>query len=175
MSDFREDGAGGCGHACGADGVAIGGAVPENMTGIARRTFLVQSALMAAAAALAACGGDSFVTDPTIPTTTSGGGASNVLTLSSYPTLAAVGGVAMVTIGSARLAIVRTGDASFVALSRVCPHQGGLVQQSGSGFLCPNHGARFSLTGTWTGGQRTSNLHAYTTSYDATAGTLTIS
>ncbi len=80
----------------------------------------------------------------------------------------------MVSVGGVALAIVRTGTSSFVALSRICPHQGGIVQQSGSGFQCPVHGATFSQTGQWIGGQRTSSLHAYTTAYDATAGTLTI-
>ena len=73
------------------------------------------------------------------------------------------------------MAIVRTASASFVALSRVCPHQGGIVNPSGSGFQCPIHGAQFSSTGTWTGGQRTSSLHAYNTSYDAVTEVLTIS
>ena len=63
---------------------------------------------------------------------------------------------------------------SFVALSRVCPHQGSIVNVNGSGFLCPGHGATFTATGTWTGGQRTSNLHAYATSYDAASGVVTI-
>ena len=63
---------------------------------------------------------------------------------------------------------------SFVALSRVCPHQGSIVNVNGSGFLCPGHGATFTATGTWTGGQRTTNLHAYATSYDAASGVVTI-
>lgn len=140
------------------------------LDGIARRTFLVQSALMVAATALAACGG-SLDTAPSIPTT----GSSNTISIASYPSLSAVGGIAVLSIGNVPLAIVRTGDASFIALSRICPHQGGTIQQSGTGFQCPIHGARFSDTGQWVGGQSTSNMHAYTTSYDATAGTLTIS
>jgi cytochrome b6-f complex iron-sulfur subunit len=80
----------------------------------------------------------------------------------------------MISIGGVALAIVRTGTSSFVALSRICPHQGGIVQQSGNGFQCPVHGATFSQTGQWVGGQRTNSLHAYATAYDATAGTLTI-
>jgi len=48
------------------------------------------------------------------------------------------------------------------------------VNQNGSGFLCPNHGARFAADGTWIGGQPTSSLRSYATSYDAASGTLTI-
>jgi cytochrome b6-f complex iron-sulfur subunit len=123
---------------------------------------------MAAAAALAACGAGADTTAPALPS-----GAS--IKVTDYAPLANVGGVALVSFGGAPVAIVRTGASTFVALSRVCPHQGGIVNQSGNGFLCPNHGAQFSNTGQWEGGQRTSSLHAYTAVYDATTSTLTIS
>ena len=155
-------------HSCTDDHLRGVDAAP--LEGIARRTFIVQSALMAAAAALAACGGD-LNTAQTISTT----GSNNTINIASYPALATVGGVVVLSIGNVPLAIVRTGDSAFLALSRICPHQGGTVQRSGSGFQCPVHGAQFSSTGQWVGGQRTSSLHAYATSYDAAAGTLTIS
>jgi Rieske Fe-S protein len=136
--------------------------------GIGRRTFLVQSGIMAAIAALSACGLSSAdVTSPTIP-------ANSTITVSNYPALANVGGVAMITLGSAPVAVVRTGTSSFLALSRICPHQGGIVQLSGNDFVCPVHGATYNLSGQWIGGQRASSLHQYTTSYDAASGTLTI-
>lgn len=144
-------------------------AAAEPMSGIGRRTFLVQSAMVAAAAALAACGavgGD--VTAPSLSGTTT-------LKVSDYASLANVGGMALVTIDSSPIAVVRTGTSSFIALSRVCPHQGSTVNQNGSGFLCPNHGAQFSSTGTWVGGQQTSSLRSYSTTYDAAAGTISIS
>ena len=136
--------------------------------GIGRRTFLAQGALLAAMAALAACsvGGDSL-TAPTLSGTTT-------ITLSDYPALASVGGIALVTISGSPFAVVRTGSTSFVTLSRVCPHQGSTVNVSGSGFLCPNHGAQFNASGTWTGGERTSSLRSYATTYDSTAGTVTV-
>jgi len=135
--------------------------------GIGRRTFLAQSALLAAGALLAAACGSEISTAPTTisPTT---------LRVGDYPALATVGGIAMVTVSGSPLAVVRTGTASFVALSRVCPHQGNIVNQSGNGFLCPGHGARFSADGTWIGGERTSSLRSYATAYDASAGTITI-
>lgn len=153
---------GGCGRGgCTAD---VG-----ELAGIGRRSFIVQSAMLAAAAALAACGSAADVSAPTLP---SSGNTIDVKTLSSLNT---VGGVAFVSIGSVPLAIVRTGASSFVALSRICPHQGGTIQQSGSGFQCPVHGATFTQTGTWVGGQRTSSMHAYATTYDTTTGILTVS
>ncbi len=107
-------------------------------------------------------------TAPALPTT------GNTIDVATYLSLNTTGGVALVSIGGVALAIVRTGATSFVALSRICPHQGGTVQPSGSGFQCPVHGAMFSQTGQWVGGQNTTNLHAYNTSYDATTGILTI-
>jgi cytochrome b6-f complex iron-sulfur subunit len=135
--------------------------------GIGRRTFIVQSALMAAAAALVACGG-ADTTAPTLPTGTT-------VKVSDYAALNNVGGVALATVSSARLAIVRTGTSSFVVLSRVCQHEGGIVNQSGNGFICPNHGAMYDTTGKWIGGQPTSSLRSYSTSYDAATGVLSIS
>ena len=149
-----------CGHVCGRVTPAAGGA-------IGRRTFLAQSALLAAAAALAACAAGS---DPTAPDLS----GQATISLSDYPALSTVGGIAMVSIQSSPFAIVRTGTSTFVALSRVCPHQGSIVNQNGNGFLCPNHGAQFSSTGTWVGGEHTTSMRSYATSYNSSTGTLTI-
>ena len=54
------------------------------------------------------------------------------------------------------------------------PHQGGIVNAISGGFQCPIHGATFDQTGNWIGGQRTSNLRSYATSYDSASGVLTI-
>jgi Rieske Fe-S protein len=143
-------------------------ATERSRDGIGRRTFLAQSALLAAGALLAACAADAVSAPGTTINSTSG------IQLSDYPALASVGGIALVTFNGSPLAIVRTGDASFVTLSRVCPHQGNTVNPNGSGFLCPGHGARFNATGQWVGGQSTTNLRSYSTSYNAAAGTITI-
>ena len=157
---MTNDSVAGCGQSCGA----LSPAGSE----IGRRTFLAQTALLAAAAALAACSaGGSDLTSPSLS-------GQTTITISDYPALASVGGIALVTIQSSPFAIVRTGTSSFVTLSRICPHQGSTVNQSGSGFLCPNHGAQFNASGTWIGGQSTSSLRSYATSYDAAAGTLLI-
>lgn len=135
---------------------------------IGRRAFIMHSAVIAAAAALAACGASGDATAPSLPST------GDTIDVNNYPALASVGGIAVINLGNAPLAIVRTGQSTFLALSRVCPHAGGTIGQSGSGFQCPVHGAQFTATGQWKGGQQTSNMSAYTTSYDATTGTLTI-
>ena len=143
--------------------VAVPGAGPD---GLDRRTFLTRAMLGAAALALAACG----VSDGTTAPFT--GSAS--VNIADYPALANVGGVALATINGSPLALVRDSTTSVLALSRVCPHQGGAINTSSGGFTCTRHGARFSLTGQWLGGQPTSNMRSYSTTFDPATGALTI-
>ena len=133
--------------------------------GLDRRTFLSRAMVSAAAIALAACGLESA-------TAPFSGTAS--LNISSYPVLSTVGGVVLVSLNGSPMALIRSSDATITALSRVCPHQGATVNQSGSGFLCPRHGARFSITGQWLGGERTSSMQSYATTFDATTGDVTV-
>ena len=141
-------------------------AVPLFGAGVDRRTFLTRAMMSAALLALAACGASDGVTAPF-----SGNASLNV---SDYPALASVGGIALVTLNGSPLAIVRDSTTSVLALSRVCPHQGGSITTSGSGFLCTRHGARFSLTGQWQGGERTSNMRSYATTFDPSTGAVTV-
>ncbi len=150
-----------CGHEC---PLSAGGV--ETPAGVSRREWLSYAGAAVAALALAACGG----ADTTSPTTIT----QSSLTLSDYPALANVGGIATVTMSGLPLAIVRSGAASFLAFSRICPHQGSTINVVNSGFVCPNHGATFNASGMWIGGQPTSNLTAYPVTYNATAGTITI-
>lgn len=138
-------------------------------SGTSRRDFLTTSAASAVAAVLvAACGGPSGTTG--IPT----GPVSLSVQVSSYAALANVGGIARVDSGGFPVAAVRTGADTFAAFSLICPHFGCTVGITGTSFACPCHGARFTSTGTWSGGQRTSNLTALTTSYDSVTGILTV-
>jgi Rieske Fe-S protein len=142
--------------------------------GIDRRTFLSQSTLAAVTALLVeACG--TGVWDPVSPQSNVIPATGLTYPLANYPALATVVGIAKVVDPSGvPLALVRTGASTFTALSLVCPHQGTTVNVSGSGFLCPNHGARFAADGTWTGGQATANLTSYPVTYNATTGVLTV-
>ncbi|MEY3678441.1 MAG: hypothetical protein RI924_582 [Bacteroidota bacterium] len=62
--------------------------------------------------------------------------------------------------------IARTTTGSFLAVSAACTHQGTTVNYASAGnkFVCPNHGAEFSSTGTVTKGPATTNLTSYNTS-----------
>lgn len=139
-----------------------------------RRSFLSKAFLASVGAILLdACGdGQIGVTGPqagALP-------EPLVVTLSAFPALATVGGIARVDGGGNRpIAVVRTAADTYVAVTMICTHQGYRpIEIVGGGFICPNHGAEFSATGTWTGGQRTSNLRQYNVVLDTVAGTLTI-
>ena len=155
-------------EACGAAGSCpCEGSEPVGGARVDRRTFLVQGAISSALLALAACSLDA--TGPDF-----GPKISNPIVVAEHPELSSPGGVLLVNLNGNPVAVVRTGDDSFLALSRVCPHQGATIGVFASGFQCPRHGARFDATGRWTGGERTGNMRSYATSFDAVAGTLTV-
>ena len=155
----------GCGAGC-ACGDENAGLLVSPMD---RRKFVSLGAYAAAAVALAACAGAGAGGSITAP-----GSVGTTVKVSDYAALANVGGVAVTTLSGTPVAIVRTATATFITLSRICPHQGSTINATSSGFKCPNHGATFNSTGTWTGGQQTTNLRSYATTYDSVAGTLTI-
>jgi cytochrome b6-f complex iron-sulfur subunit len=133
---------------------------------VTRREFVIRGSLASIAIVLAGC---SVGNGPTAPAS-----VNLTLSISDYPALANIGGVAYVDASGNPLAVVRLDANTFDALSRVCPHQGGTVASNGNGFTCPVHGAQFSETGTWVGGQGTSNLTSYHTQFDSSTGVLTI-
>ncbi|MBI3569326.1 MAG: Rieske (2Fe-2S) protein [Gemmatimonadetes bacterium] len=137
--------------------------------GVSRRTFLSAATLAAVAAVLDGC------SQLTGPSGFGAGGGTITVKLSSYPVLANVGGVARVDGGNGSpTALVRTSSSTFTALSMICTHQGFTIDIAGSGFICPNHGAQYSKTGAWIGGQPASQLQGFAATYDATAGTVVI-
>jgi nitrite reductase/ring-hydroxylating ferredoxin subunit len=114
---------------------------------------------------LAACG---EVTSPSPPQS-----VDETVTLASYPALATVGGIARLNGTSTPIAVVRATADSYRAFSLICPHRSGPVGVVGSGFRCPNHGATFSSSGAWTGGQSTRGLFEFTVVSDGTTLAIT--
>jgi len=141
----------------------------EQARGLDRRELLKKGGLAAAAAMLlSACGavGASDITGPSL-------GGSFTVKVSDYPSLASSGGVAAVqSPGGVPIYVENTGS-GYIALSRICPHQGGQINAFSNGFQCQVHGATFNKSGNWIGGQPTGNMGRYNVSADAN-GNLTI-
>ena len=131
-------------------------------SGVDRRTFLSAATVAAVSALLQACGSSKSVDFFTGPA-----GGSLAVELSDFPVLATIGGLARVDNGSgAPTALVRTGTSSFLGVTMICTHQGATIDVTGTSFRCPNHGALFSGTGVWQGGQPTTSLATYTATFD---------
>jgi len=132
-----------------------------------RKGFLARSAVLAAVAALAgSCKTAPFglQLDRTV-----------MVNLADYPELSQVGGVAVLQGVNVPIAVANLGPSQYVALSLICPHQGGSISWNGTDFMCAVHGATFAEDGHWIGGQSTSNMYEYKTSYDSVAGSVTVS
>ena len=153
-------------QACGACGGSLGQAHdhPCEARGLDRRELLKRGGLAAAALLLAACGVPG--SDGTGP----GLGSPVTVKLSDYPALANSGGVALVANNTVA---VENNAGSYIALSMVCPHRGGQILLAGSGFQCTVHGATFDKTGSWIGGQPTSNMYRINVTNNGD-GTLTV-
>lgn len=97
-----------------------------------------------------------------------------VVNLSQYPALGTSGAIVQLSGTSTPIAVVKSANGSYRAFSLVCPHQGTTVGINGASFRCPNHGATFSSTGAWTGGEKTRSLFEFTVTTQSDAGTITI-
>ena len=100
------------------------------------------------------------------------------VTISAWPALASVGGVAgsVGNVNGGPVAVVRLSATSFAAFSMRCPHAGTTINVvNGASFRCPNHGALFNGAGVWqTSPQRAENLTSLTVIYTPGAATLTV-
>ena len=70
--------------------------------------------------------------------------------LASNPALSKVGGVVRIDgVNSGAIAVIRTSKSAkgYSAIDLACTHQGFTVERMGSGWTCPEHGARYSVTG----------------------------
>lgn len=140
-----------------------------------RRDFLARSALAAAALVVAQGCGDGQIGPPIRSTTDPGGGPFTVK-LSDFPELATVG--TPVDIGHER-AVVRTGTSTFVAVSRICTHQGCDIDVQGDHFQCPCHLSQFTATGAVirgpTTGDKIGPLQQLDVTFDPATQTLLVS
>jgi Rieske Fe-S protein len=115
------------------------------MSSISRRTFICGSAAVAVLGAVPA------VAASGVKTLANGKTEVSLLTNTA---LGSVGGVVELDIKKygGKVAVVRTSksDNGFSVFKLSCPHEGAIVKQSASGWVCPpprGHGAEFALNG----------------------------
>ena len=106
--------------------------------------MLTAGAALTGLGACAACaGGGSTITSP--PATPPSGALATLDDLE-------VGVPVGVTAGDVPLLLVRTGEATVIGFSAVCPHSGCTVAAQGEAFACPCHGSEFAVDGSVTAG-----------------------
>jgi cytochrome b6-f complex iron-sulfur subunit len=146
-----------------------------------RRAFLAKSAFAAAALiAIEACGDGqigppaprSVAGDPLLPL-----GGPVTIKLSDFPALADTG--VIVDVPNKQRTVMRTGPASFLALSKLCSHQQCDIDIKGDHYECPCHGSQFTATGQVTRGPNIASapigpLRNLKVTFDQAAGTLTM-
>jgi cytochrome b6-f complex iron-sulfur subunit len=149
-----------------------------------RREFFRQTCQTATLGALAvllqACGASnpagpssSASTLPILNGTTGQGVVT--LSIDASSPLATVGGVAFVQAGGTSLLVGRTSQDGFTALSAICTHQGCQISgYSGSAYVCPCHGSRFSPSGQVLNGPASTALRSYSTQFASPVLTITL-
>jgi cytochrome b6-f complex iron-sulfur subunit len=139
-------------------------------TCVNRRDFLARTALAAAALVVADACGDGQIGPTAVPL-----GSGTTIALSDFPGLATVG--TLVDVGHER-AVIRTSATTFVALSKICTHQGCETSVTNNRFECPCHLSVFASDGTVvrgpTTGEHIEPLPKLAVTIDQAAGTLTI-
>ncbi|MCK3683335.1 Rieske (2Fe-2S) protein [Maribellus sp. YY47] len=93
------------------------------------------------------------------------GGSSPItvdLTASAYAALGTVGGYAY----KGNIMVFRTGENNYLALSKICTHQGCDVTYSHAdgNVPCPCHGSKYTTAGVVINGPATANLKKYSVS-----------
>lgn len=137
-----------------------------NCTG--RREFLVKSLLVAGGLVL------------TLKGTVSATGLVGddlVVPIGSDSPLSKVGGFQVVESAAGKIAILRTGESSFVAYSAKCTHKGGIVAYDAAKkeFVCPKHGSAFDTsTGKPVNGPADTPLPSYKTKAGTDSVTVTL-
>jgi len=80
--------------------------------------------------------------------------------------LSSIGGAALVQSNAGVFLVSRTSETTFTAIDAVCTHEGCTVTEaSGTTYVCPCHGSRYSRSGQVLGGPATAALRQYAATF----------
>lgn len=146
----------------------------QNTESINRLEFLRQLGLSGSALLAFYCAGTltSCSKSDTEVSPLDANGVTLDLNSAAYSGLKTIGGYAY----TGNILVARIKNGSYIALSKVCTHEGSTVQyvSSSDSIYCPNHGARFSTTGAVTQGPASRALTQYTATLSADGNSLKI-
>jgi cytochrome b6-f complex iron-sulfur subunit len=80
------------------------------------------------------------------------------LSKTEFAALKTVGGSAY----TGNIIVIRSGETQYIALSKLCTHEGCTVNYSGSQLVCPCHNSKFDTSGSVLTGPATTSLKKYT-------------
>lgn len=117
------------------------------------------SILLTAPVILSSCSDDDEDLTPNDENNDSGSLLTIDLSDIKYADLNTVGG----SVYEGNIIIFRTGDSTYLALSKICTHQGCTVAYShaSGNILCPCHASQFTTSGSVINGPAPSSLKAY--------------
>lgn len=132
---------------------------------VGRREFLVKSAFVAGGLVLTLSGAGSVL-----------GRAFEDVTfaIDEKSPLNKVGGSTTVESPAGKIVIVRTGDASFIAVSAKCTHKGGPLNYDAASkqFVCDWHGSKFGADGSNVSGPAKTPIPTYPATGDSKSVTV---
>jgi len=101
------------------------------------------------------------------------------LTLSDYPELEEIGGLATVAEADSGfkypIFIYRRGEDDYISYSAECTHTGCEIELQGGSWECPCHGSTFDIEGKNTGGPAEQDLVSFGVDLDVEADRITLS
>lgn len=80
------------------------------------------------------------------------------LTKTEFAALKTVGGYAY----TGNIIVIKSGESQYIALSKLCTHEGCTVNYSGTQVVCPCHNSKFDTSGSVLQGPATAALKKYT-------------
>ena len=131
--------------------------------------YACRGASLLAAGVFTACGGSPTSPSDATPLSTVSGSVSGrtvSVTIDPAGALASVGSAAILQTSIGTFLVAHTAQDSFNVLSAACTHQACTVTgYSGSQFVCPCHGSRFTTSGTVANGPATRPLSSFASQF----------